>query len=115
MIQAGAVGETSQVYVLDMGEPVRIADLARDLIRLSGLEEGTDIEINFTGVRPGEKLYEELHSDAERTRMTRHERILTWELDARDEGELLAEVDELVRLARIALDKTYAEVKGEMA
>jgi len=54
----------------------------------------------FTGLRPGEKLFEELHSDAERTRMTRHERILTWELDAREECELRAEIEELEMLAR---------------
>ena len=90
VLQAGAMGAGGEVFLLDMGEQVRIVDLARQLIRLAGLREGEDIEIVFTGLRPGEKLYEELHSDAERTRITRHERILVWELDARDEDELLA-------------------------
>ena len=58
------MGRGMETFVLDMGEPVRIADLASDLIRLSGLEVGTDIEIRFTGTRPGEKLYEELFFSA---------------------------------------------------
>ena len=60
VLQAGALGDHGEVFVLDMGEPVRIVDLATDLIRLSGLELGADIEIQFTGMRPGEKLYEEM-------------------------------------------------------
>jgi FlaA1/EpsC-like NDP-sugar epimerase len=100
VLQAGAMGRGGEVFLLDMGEQVRILDLARQLIRLAGMREGEDVKIVFTGLRPGEKLYEELHSDAEQTRITRHERILAWELDARDEAELLAEVAELVAVAR---------------
>jgi len=100
VLQAGAIGKNGEVLLLDMGEQVRIVDLARQLIRMSGLREGEDIEIRFTGLRPGEKLYEELHSDAERTRMTRHERILVWELDAKEESVLNAEVDELIAVAK---------------
>ncbi len=99
VLQAGAMGRGGEVFLLEMGEQVRILDLARQLIRMSGLREGEDIEILFTGLRPGEKLYEELHSAAERTRMTRHERIIMWELDARDEAGLRSEVEELVAVA----------------
>jgi FlaA1/EpsC-like NDP-sugar epimerase/lipopolysaccharide/colanic/teichoic acid biosynthesis glycosyltransferase len=101
VLQAGAIGHGGEVLLLDMGEQVRIIDLARQLIRLAGMREGEDVDIVFTGLRPGEKLYEELHSAGERTRITRHERILVWDLDARDEGQLLADVAELERLARV--------------
>jgi FlaA1/EpsC-like NDP-sugar epimerase len=68
-VQAAAIGETGQVYVLDMGEPVKIVDLARDMIRLSG--HGLDeIRIEFSGLRPGEKLYEELLADSDTTMPT---------------------------------------------
>jgi len=100
VIQAGAMARGGEVYLLDMGEQVRIADLARQLVRMAGLREGEDIEIVFTGLRPGEKLYEELHSDAERTRITRNERILVWDLDARDERSLMEEIALLERIAR---------------
>ena len=102
VIQAGAMAKGGEVYLLDMGEQVRIADLARQLVRMAGLREGEDIEIVFTGLRPGEKLYEELHSDTERTRITRNERILVWDLDARDERSLMDEIGQLERLARTA-------------
>jgi FlaA1/EpsC-like NDP-sugar epimerase len=75
VIQAGTMGTGGEVFVLDMGEPVRIADLARDMIRLSNLEEGRDIEIRFTGLRPGEKLYEELFKGEESLQKTRHPKI----------------------------------------
>ena len=100
VLQAGAMGKGGDVYLLEMGEQVRIIDLARQVIRLAGLREGEDIEIIFTGLRPGEKLHEELHSAGEQARVTRHERILKWELDICDEDELLRQVAELERLAR---------------
>ncbi|MFO7778174.1 MAG: nucleoside-diphosphate sugar epimerase/dehydratase [Nitriliruptoraceae bacterium] len=75
VIQAAALGTGGEVFVLDMGEPVRIVDLARDLIRLSGLEPDVDVEVAYTGVRPGEKLFEELELDTEDTDRTRHPSI----------------------------------------
>ena len=80
VMQAGAIGQGGEIFVLDMGEPIRILDLARDMIVRSGLEPGEDVEIRFTGVRPGEKLYEELAGDNERTRPTSHPKIRVWEL-----------------------------------
>lgn len=76
VLQAAVLGRGGEVFVLDMGEPVRIVDLAQDLIRLSGLEEGKDIEIQFTGVRPGEKLYEELFFDHDNAERTEHDKVL---------------------------------------
>jgi len=81
VIQAGAIGAGGEIYLLDMGEPVRIVDLARDMIQLSGLREGIDIEIVFTGLRPGEKLAEILHGEAERRRPTQHPKVLLVESD----------------------------------
>ena len=62
VMQAGAMGKGGEIFVLDMGEPVKITDLAQDMIRLMGLKVGEDIEIIYTGLRPGEKLHEELVS-----------------------------------------------------
>ena len=76
VLQAGAIGKGGEVFVLDMGEQVKILDLATDLIRLSGLEIGADIEVRFTGTRPGEKLYEELFFDSESALPTDHPKVL---------------------------------------
>jgi FlaA1/EpsC-like NDP-sugar epimerase len=80
VMQAGAIGKGGEVFVLDMGEPVRILDLAQELIRRNGLEPDKDIAIRFSGVRPGEKLYEELACDDDQTRPTAHEKIRVWQL-----------------------------------
>jgi FlaA1/EpsC-like NDP-sugar epimerase len=100
VLQAAAMGAGGEVYLLDMGEPVRILDLARQLIQLAGLREGDDVAIAFTGLRPGEKLREELHSADEHARGTRHPRIMTWALAPADDAGLAAGVDELERAAR---------------
>ena len=84
VLQAGAIGSGGEVFCLDMGEPVRIYDLALDLIRLSGLTEGEDIEIVFTGVRPGEKLYEELFFSGDEVLKTSHPKIMKARYDAPD-------------------------------
>jgi FlaA1/EpsC-like NDP-sugar epimerase len=76
VLQAGAMGIGAEVFLLDMGEPVKVVDLATDLIRLSGLEPGRDIQIKFTGMRPGEKLYEEMFFSNEEAHPTDHPKIL---------------------------------------
>ena len=75
ILQAGSIGTGGEIFVLEMGTPVKIAEIARDLIRLSGKDPDTDIPIVFTGLRPGEKLYEELVTDGEDVAPTKHEKI----------------------------------------
>ena len=75
VLQAAVIGRGGEIFILDMGEPVKIVDLAHDLITLSGLEVGRDIEINFSGIRPGEKLYEELFIQGEKYQRTQHHKI----------------------------------------
>ncbi len=75
VLQAAVLGKGGEVFMLEMGDPVRIVDLARDMIRLSGLEVGRDVEISFVGVRPGEKLFEELFGPGENYQPTPHEKI----------------------------------------
>ena len=91
ILQAGALGEGGEIFVLKMGTPVKIAQMARDLIRLSGKEPDKDVEIVFTGLRPGEKLYEELITEGEGIVATKHEKIMV----LRPEGGLNGFEDKL--------------------
>ena len=91
VLQAASLAESGQVYVLDMGKPVKIVELARDLIRLSGHGDG-DIEVVFSGARPGEKLYEELLADADRTLASKHPRLRLAKLEQRADAAALLEL-----------------------
>ncbi len=100
VIQAGAIGEDGQILLLDMGQPVRIIDLAADMIRLSGLEVGSDIGIKIIGLRPGEKMFEELHAGDEQRLSTSHPKIIVAQRMQVQNAELPHEIAELERLAR---------------
>ncbi len=84
VLEAGFMGNGGEIFVFDMGKPVRIADLAVNMIKLSGLEPGKDIKIEYTGLRPGEKLYEELLSTEEEIQPTHHEKIKIAKVDRKD-------------------------------
>ena len=99
LLQAGAMGNGGEIFILDMGEPIKILDLAHDLIRLSGLEVNRDIPIEFTGLEPGEKLYEELLTAEEGVRATKHQRIFVAHLEAIEEKRLLDQIQKLDELA----------------
>jgi FlaA1/EpsC-like NDP-sugar epimerase len=99
VIQAGAMAEGGEIFVLDMGKPVKIEDMARDLITLSGLEPDKDIEIVYTGIRPGEKLYEELLTAEEGTTATKHKRIFVAKPLDINTSELNKLINQLERLS----------------
>ena len=99
LIQAGTMGNDGEILMLDMGDPIKILDLAQDLIRLSGLEVDRDIKIEFTGLEPGEKLYEELLTPQEGVTATKHQRIFVAQLEQIEERQLLSQIEELSQLA----------------
>lgn len=92
VLQAGAMGKGGEVFLLDMGEPVKIIDLARNMIRLSGLEPDKDIHIKITGLRPGEKKYEELLTSEEGTNRTNHTKIFEAALETVDRDWLMKKI-----------------------
>lgn len=96
VIQAGSMAIGGEIFILDMGKPVKIIDLARDLIRLSGLEPDKDIKIEITGTRPGEKLFEELLTSEEGTSATKHKRIFV----ARPNNTNFEAIEQLVQIIR---------------
>jgi FlaA1/EpsC-like NDP-sugar epimerase len=98
VLEAGAMSEGGEIFAFDMGESVRVIDLAKNMIKLSGLELGRDIEIVFTGLRPGEKLFEEVLSDSENTMPTHHEKILRALAREYDFATVTRDVEELIAL-----------------
>jgi FlaA1/EpsC-like NDP-sugar epimerase len=101
ILQAGAMGHGGEIFILDMGTPVKIVDMARDLIRLSGFEPDVDIKIEFIGLRPGEKLHEELITDDENAEPTMHHKILMLKGGACDLNLLNEQIRELVVLSKL--------------
>lgn len=97
VLEAGMMGEGGEIFVFDMGESVKIIDLAKKMIQLNGLELGKDIEIKITGLRPGEKLYEELLASEENTIPTHHPQILKAQIRT-EEGEQLKRIGDLINL-----------------
>jgi FlaA1/EpsC-like NDP-sugar epimerase len=99
ILQAGAMGNGGEIFILDMGTPINITDMARDLIKLSGFEPETDIEIQYTGLRPGEKIKEELITDGEGIVPTSHQKIMVLQGLPCDIDVLNGRVDRLFKLA----------------
>jgi len=99
ILQAASMGQGGEIFILDMGTPVKIADMAQDLIRLSGFEPDVDIKIEYIGLRPGEKLYEELITDDENALPTPHPKIMMLKGGACDINLLNGQIQELARLA----------------
>lgn len=100
VLEAGSMGKGGEIFVFDMGKPVAIVELAKKMIRLYGLIPGIDIDIKYTGLRPGEKLYEELLTDAENTLPTYHEKIMIANIRQRPLSEIQQDFEELILLAR---------------
>ena len=100
VMQAGALDDGSNVFVLDMGDPVSIFEVAEELIRLSGLQPDKDIPIVISGKRPGEKLFEELLTAEEGTTTTLHEKIFSAKISGKIDNEYLHKIDSLISLAK---------------
>lgn len=112
VLQAASMGKGGEIFVLDMGEPVKIVDLAAELITLSGFRPGEDIEITFSGLRPGEKLFEELSIKGENMQPTRHHKIGIWKNIPMDRAKLLAGMSKLVETSQTQdHDKIVENVK----
>jgi FlaA1/EpsC-like NDP-sugar epimerase len=97
VLEAGFMGQGGEIFVFDMGEPVKIVDLANQMIRLSGLVPEKDIKIVYTGLRPGEKLYEELLTDKETTKPTHHPKIKIAMVQKMHKKELSIKIDYLLK------------------
>jgi FlaA1/EpsC-like NDP-sugar epimerase len=111
ILQAGVMGNGGEIFILDMGTPIKITDIARDLIRLSGFEPDVDIKIEYIGLRPGEKLYEELITEGENIVPTRHKKIMVLKGIECDLQLLNGKVDEL---AHFAEEQDGAQVKMKL-
>ncbi|MCA9482640.1 MAG: polysaccharide biosynthesis protein [Nitrospina sp.] len=113
ILQAASLGEGGEVFLLDMGKPVKIVDLAKKMIRLSGYVPGRDMEIQFVGLRPGEKLYEELVADGEKERPTKHKKIKRVIPPCQVDGEFMKRVAGLYQdVGHVTLETLEANLKS---
>jgi FlaA1/EpsC-like NDP-sugar epimerase len=112
ILQAGALcSEQVEVFVLEMGQPIKISDMARDLIRLSGFEPDVDIKIEFIGLRPGEKLYEELITEGEGIVPTSHKKIMTLRGEVCSLSQINGKID---KLARMTVEQNAEKIKATL-
>lgn len=109
VLEAATLGNGGEIFCFDMGQPVKIADLAKNMIRLAGFEPGKDIEITYTGLRPGEKLYEELLNQKETTIPTKHKKILVAKVREYDYQEVAEQIEALIQLSKTG--KVFPTVK----
>lgn len=105
VLEAGSMGEGGEIYIFDMGKSVKIIELAKKMIRLSGLIPNQDISIEYSGLRPGEKLYEELLNDMENTTPTHHEKIMIARVREYDFTEIDRQIEELIQLSTHSKDR----------
>ncbi|HHY79566.1 MAG TPA: polysaccharide biosynthesis protein, partial [Thermoanaerobacter sp.] len=110
VIQAGAFAKGGEIFILDMGDPVKIDDLAKDMIRLSGLEPNQDIEIKYTGLRPGEKLFEELLLSEEGLTATKNNRIFIARPTHIDKAAFAEELEQLKNILIEEREKDFVEI-----
>jgi FlaA1/EpsC-like NDP-sugar epimerase len=108
-MEASTLGNGGEIFVFNMGKPVKILDLAKNMIRLAGYTPDKDIQIEFTGLRPGEKLYEELLNQKETTLPTTNEKIMVAKVREFDFEQVSARVDELIDISRKS--KPFTTVK----
>ncbi|MDP4663041.1 MAG: polysaccharide biosynthesis protein [Salibacteraceae bacterium] len=114
VLEAGTMGKGGEIFIFDMGESVKIVELAKQMIKLSGLELGRDIQLVFTGLRPGEKLYEELLANKENTMPTHHPRILIGKVRIYDWEEVQSKIKELVNLYDFQDNRRAVKVMKEL-
>lgn len=114
VLQAGTMGNGGEIYVFDMGKPVRILDLAERMIRLSGLEPYVDIDIEFTGLRPGEKLYEELLHQSSTSLPTHHPKVMISRVPTGNFADIKMKVKEIIKTATRHKDKKVVKLLKEL-
>ncbi len=114
VLQAGTMGNGGEIFVLDMGDPVKIVDLAHNMITLSGLRPGEDIDVVFSGTRPGEKLFEELLIDGENVNPTRHPKIGIWQSRREEWDEMIQKIERLIAAADDSSPAGIREMLGNI-